>query len=82
MPQRNIIETVDEPDDEELPEVQMYDTGKLDDSQDTSLIVMPNLEGFDNVQDSIYIMKRQSTLPVFKLMEEEKDYDDNDDRDK
>ena len=82
MPQRNIIETVDEPDDEELPEVQMYDTGKLDDSQDTSLIVMPNLEGFDNVQDSIYIMKRQSTLPVFKLMEEEKDYYDNDDRDK
>lgn len=82
MPQRNIIETVDEPDDEELPEVQMYDTGKFDDSQDTSLIVMPNLEGFDNVQDSIYIMKRQSTLPVFKLMEEEKDYDDNDDRDK
>lgn len=80
MPQRNIIETVDEPDDEELPEVQMYDTGKLDDSQDTSLIVMPNLEGFDNVQDSIYIMKRQSTLPVFKLMEEEKEIDD--DRDK
>jgi len=73
MPKRNIIEQEDEPDDEELPEVQMYDTGNFEDSQDTSQQVIPNLEGFNNLQDSIYIAKQNTfNFEEEKLMDDDR----------
>ena len=65
MPERKeVIEYVEEKDDdEELPDVQMgeYDTGKFEESPDTIKSPMPNLgEGFNNLQDSIYIAKKNS----------------------
>ena len=70
---KDVIEYVDESYDEDLPEVQMYDTGRLNDSQDNSQYMVPTIEeGFDNLQDSIYIAKQKSGVHDDDDSEEEK----------
>ena len=66
MPQREVIEYVDEKEEEEeLPDVQMYDTGRFDDSQDNIKSPIPHLgDGFNNLQDSIFIAKKNSQLNI------------------
>ena len=83
---RDVIEYVEEEADdmEDLPECQMYDTGKMDndDSMDSNNAKLPpELEdGFENLQDSIFIARKGAFTKDGEFIVQEPNKSSDDDR--